>query len=222
MIRQLRIEELSEDGGAVEIGQLMKGEVILGRGPGCSVTLDNTAISRQHGMFVQIRQHWFYKDLGSTNGSWLNGLPLQEGQWKLVRAGDLMQIADVAIRLRALTNEGADSLMPPSHGISSAIVFSNNNFQDEYPIPENGPIVVVGGPRADLRLSETEESEVDPRLVIERRDGNLEISSLGEIPVFVNEEQVSEPMTLNDRDLVRISNYLILMNDPARAEPLKP
>lgn len=217
MIKELRIEELRDGSSAVEIGRLVKGEVIIGRGEGCGITVDNSAVSRQHGLFLRIRHHWLYKDLGSTNGSWLNGAPLTEGQWKLVRPGDLIQIADLPLRLKAFEaggEEGSESAGSSSFGIRSLIVFSNSNFLDEYPVPENGPILLIGGLRADLKLKEDDDDEQKLVLSIERRDSNIEVSGHADVPVFINEEQSLDTQVVEDRDIIRIGQYTILVNDP--------
>ncbi len=48
-------------------------QITIGRGKDCDITIDNTAISRQH---ISIAMHngiYFISDLGSTNGSFVNG-----------------------------------------------------------------------------------------------------------------------------------------------------
>ena len=74
--------------------------MFLGREPDApGIALNSKAVSRNHGFFVRCRNNWFYKDLGSTNGSFVNGNQVKSGQWSLVRNGSVVQVADVALRL---------------------------------------------------------------------------------------------------------------------------
>jgi hypothetical protein len=97
------------------------------------------------------------------------------------------------------------------------IVFSNNNFLDEYPIPESGPILTIGGARCDLKLKDGDESESDLSLSIERGGSGILVTGHGEVPVFINEEQSFEPQVVVDRDFIRILQYSIVVNDPFEA-----
>jgi len=53
---------------------LSEGEVVsIGRGQDCNITIDNTAISRQHVSLALNGGIYFVSDLGSTNGTFVNG-----------------------------------------------------------------------------------------------------------------------------------------------------
>jgi pSer/pThr/pTyr-binding forkhead associated (FHA) protein len=70
---------------------LDKPRIIVGRGPGVDLTLDDPAMSRQH-MAVEIRDGRFQvRDLDSTNGLMLNGRIITAGELKhrdRLKAGD--------------------------------------------------------------------------------------------------------------------------------------
>lgn len=58
--------------------------ILLGRGPGVDVMLDDKSISRQHAVLVLETDGWHVQDLGSTNGLEVNGAtigatPLKHG-----------------------------------------------------------------------------------------------------------------------------------------------
>jgi len=214
----LVIEQVSED-GRVELGRLESGEVTVGREPGpLGVTVENTAVSRHHGMFVRHRDHWFYRDLGSTNGSWVNGNRVEEGQWKLIRSGDVVQVADTALQLRADDDAPAQagSLSSfPNIGGRSLIVFSKKGeFFDEYPVPEYGRGLVIGGANPDLEI-EGDLFEL-PSLVIERRGEHVCAYSIAkEFPVYINGRENADLVQIKDADEIRISDYVVLFNDPS-------
>lgn len=47
--------------------------VVLGREPGCEVRLDTDGVSRRHARVEAVNDGWRVTDLGSTNGTFVNG-----------------------------------------------------------------------------------------------------------------------------------------------------
>lgn len=216
MKRQLRVE-IIQSGVQQEIGIVQGVQMLIGREPDeGGITVPNQAVSRNHGIFVRLRNHWFYKDLGSTNGSWINGVQAKEGVWKLVRAGDVLQLADAALSL----SEDADAAASgnqvtgfPALGGVSLIIFSKGEFLDEYPVPEYGRALVLGGSQGDLQV----EGNLDehPSLVIERRSMNVCAFPVARtLKVMLNEDLLSGSINLNDRDELRVAHYYIIFNNP--------
>lgn len=56
---------------------LPPGEALIGRSPDCLITLDDPLVSRRHGRLVSERGAVTYEDLGSRNGSRINGQKVQ-------------------------------------------------------------------------------------------------------------------------------------------------
>jgi pSer/pThr/pTyr-binding forkhead associated (FHA) protein len=52
---------------------LIKAEVVVGRRPSCDICLDFTNVSGKHCMLRMSNNVWHIRDLGSTNGTTLNG-----------------------------------------------------------------------------------------------------------------------------------------------------
>lgn len=55
---------------------LYKAELLVGRRPSCDICLDFNNVSGKHCMLRLFNQVWHVKDLGSTNGTTLNGAAL--------------------------------------------------------------------------------------------------------------------------------------------------
>lgn len=55
---------------------LKKTELVVGRRPSCDICLDFENISGKHCMLRLINQVWHVRDMGSTNGTTVNGAPL--------------------------------------------------------------------------------------------------------------------------------------------------
>jgi DNA-binding winged helix-turn-helix (wHTH) protein len=70
---------------------------VIGRAPGCDLQIDHQAVSRQHAVIMAEERRYYVKDLGSTNGSFLNGKQLEPGRRYPLHANDLFQITSVLV-----------------------------------------------------------------------------------------------------------------------------
>ena len=69
----------------------------LGRAKHCTIVLDDTFVSSEHAVVEYRAGRWWLVDRGSTNGTLLNGRPIQ-GEVG-VNAADVIGIGDVQLRL---------------------------------------------------------------------------------------------------------------------------
>lgn len=76
----------------------VNGPVIVGRSPGADIVIGAGYVSSRHARFHLMGQNLFVEDLGSTNGTAVNG-QLINGPVAL-KNKDLVMIGDVAIRVR--------------------------------------------------------------------------------------------------------------------------
>ena len=74
--------------------ELEPGPSQAGRGPGSAIKVRSSEVSSRHARFLRLGDAVFVEDLGSTNGTRLNGTPVV-GQTR-VREGDLVQMGNVA------------------------------------------------------------------------------------------------------------------------------
>ena len=72
--------------------------VVVGRDPRCDARLDSLRVSRQHCCMTEADGAVVVRDLGSTNGVWINGERVEFGQ---LRPGDELSIAHFRYRLEA-------------------------------------------------------------------------------------------------------------------------
>ena len=69
---------LSLDGMVIREYPLTKERTTLGRKPHNDIVIDNLAISGEHAMIMTILNDSFLEDLGSTNGTLVNGQPIKK------------------------------------------------------------------------------------------------------------------------------------------------
>ncbi|MEW6261950.1 MAG: FHA domain-containing protein [Thermodesulfobacteriota bacterium] len=68
---------LSLKGRELDKFLLGQGTVIIGRSLECDIRIDNPAVSRRHASLENVKDEYILTDLGSSNGTFLNGQPLK-------------------------------------------------------------------------------------------------------------------------------------------------
>jgi pSer/pThr/pTyr-binding forkhead associated (FHA) protein len=74
------------------------GEFIIGRGPECHVRPESPTVSRQHCLLRVAFDGVHIRDLGSTNGTLVNGTRVMQEQ--PLKDGDLLQLGPLVLQLR--------------------------------------------------------------------------------------------------------------------------
>ena len=93
----LKVEYAPEDSGLAGSEFPLGAETIMGRDPKSEIVLPEKVISSNHAkIYFDHGQYWL-EDLGSTNGTLLNGLPLSEPA--VLANGDRIKIGDYIFRL---------------------------------------------------------------------------------------------------------------------------
>jgi hypothetical protein len=77
---------------------VVRGPVIVGRSPGADIVIGAGYVSGRHARFSLMGQNLFVEDLGSTNGTAVNGELIAAPT--ALRSGDTVNVGDVAIRVR--------------------------------------------------------------------------------------------------------------------------
>lgn len=77
---------------------VVHGPVIIGRSPGADIVVGAGYVSGRHARFSLMGQNLFIEDLGSTNGTAVNGHSIVEPS--ALKNNDVVNVGDVAIRVR--------------------------------------------------------------------------------------------------------------------------
>lgn len=89
---RLMVEVGEPSGGIFEIGE----RVTIGRDPSCEVALTDPSVSRRHASIEWTYAGNVLRDLGSRNGTFVGGEPVDE---TTLVDGDLVQVGSAALRL---------------------------------------------------------------------------------------------------------------------------
>jgi hypothetical protein len=92
--RLVVVEPAARDGLEFALGP----DLTVGRAPGCSLVFDEQYVSQVHSRIFVRDGSVFVEDLGSTNGTWVNGARAV-GQMP-ARLGDRIQIGNVVLEVR--------------------------------------------------------------------------------------------------------------------------
>ena len=124
--RRIRMRGINGD---VE-GKTWESETILraGRLATLEIVLDDSSVSRRHAEIRATDKGWRVRDLGSTNGTFLNGNRLGPGEWA-VRPHDIVRFGNVTIvvdSVRDLAEEELDENTCPIENMQVAAVGSQS------------------------------------------------------------------------------------------------
>lgn len=72
-------------------------EVLVGRSPECDFVLDDQTVSSRHARLVYNLNQWWFEDLKSTNGSFLDGIRVEEPI--VVKDSDEIYCGDAIFRI---------------------------------------------------------------------------------------------------------------------------
>ena len=153
---------LSMDGLVLKEINLTKERTTIGRKPHNDVQIDNLAVSGEHAVIVTILEDSFLEDLGSTNGTVVNGQPIKKhflqnndvielGKYKLKYVAEAStgqaQAADfektMVLRPGAAKALGAAQASPAA---AAPAISSAKSFGDTAAMPTATPGAVAQGP----------------------------------------------------------------------------
>jgi hypothetical protein len=86
------------DPAVLEAPPPAQGSFAIGRSANCNRVFDDRTVSRLHAQLRWVNGGWVLSDLGSMNGTWVNGWRIDEA-W--IRDGDRVQLGAVRLRFKA-------------------------------------------------------------------------------------------------------------------------
>ena len=201
--------ELVKDGAVAEIFEPDGVMVSLGRELTNAVSIDSIGVSRQHGAILAAGNQWVYRDLGSTNGSSINGQVLKPHQLYLLREGAALRLGDTQLKF-SITGEGELNSEQ-----ASLLVFFNDRFEGErFFLPESDNTISIGGPGCDLVVEEQPIGD-EPLASVSSRDRFIiRVSETARLPTLLNGHMFHGSDELVDGDLLKIDAWEIVVNAP--------
>jgi two-component system, NtrC family, response regulator HydG len=92
----LRVIEGPATGASFDFDGTQPLRLLIGQGPACDARIDDPTVSRRHAALNEVAGRLLLRDLGSTNGTSVNGIPIVEVE---LRGGELIRMGDSGMLL---------------------------------------------------------------------------------------------------------------------------
>jgi EAL domain-containing protein (putative c-di-GMP-specific phosphodiesterase class I) len=113
---------------------------IVGRKPGASLCIPSPTVSREHAELTVVDRGLLLRDLGSTNGTFVNGTKVQQPY--TVHHGDLLQFGEIIFRVVQQTTEsGPQTIQADSCDRALALIQFDQLMTQRAVTPHVQPIV---------------------------------------------------------------------------------
>jgi pSer/pThr/pTyr-binding forkhead associated (FHA) protein len=123
--------------------EILDQEISLGRAPNCHVVLEDEKSSRKHALILRQGQVYVLRDLGSANGTFLNGVRVSESS---LSSGDQIKIGNTTFEFRVRSKDYAEKerdFLPvevtPDQSIPSDYRSLSPGLPG-YPMPDGGQV----------------------------------------------------------------------------------
>jgi pSer/pThr/pTyr-binding forkhead associated (FHA) protein len=144
---------VSIDGVVVKEVQLTKDRSTLGRRPYNDIVIDNLAVSGEHALLQMSDGRVTLEDLGSTNGTHVNGKPVVS---QVLANDDLIEIGKYKIRFLDSDSAAArspDHAGPSAHEGRGVLALDTDPVAGAYALDASGPRVrVINGTSAGREM----------------------------------------------------------------------
>ena len=98
LVQRLRVVEGPDAGAAYPLDAHAPSRILLGTSPACSIRLTDPTVSRRHVALEPIGRRYRLSDLGSTNGTFVDGVAVVEA---FVCGGEVIRVGSSALRAEA-------------------------------------------------------------------------------------------------------------------------
>lgn len=115
---------------------------VVGRNPGASLCIPSPTVSREHAELTVVDRGLLLRDLGSTNGTFVNGIRIQ--QPCTVRHSDLLQFGQVIFRVvQQCTESGPQTIQADSCDRALSLIQFDQLMTQRAVTPHFQPIVAM-------------------------------------------------------------------------------
>jgi methylglyoxal synthase len=159
----LTLDELQE----LDLASTIKGggELIIGRSPDSDLVLDNPDVSRVHAKFTFSAGNYYFWDLGSRNGSVINGKVAEKNERYALKDGDIITIGDYLLMVEQVTPLAEQLPETVFRSIDPALLSGKRTAQNvEQPQIANPPEVINEVPEPVINQSVASETPATEEL----------------------------------------------------------
>ncbi|MGB6100002.1 MAG: FHA domain-containing protein [Comamonas sp.] len=187
------------DGAVVKEVELIKPRTTLGRRPNNDIIIDNLTVSGEHAVLHLRDQAVEIQDLGSTNGTFVNGQPVER---QVLRDGDQIIIGKYEVRFADARQRFAKAVDAPER----------TSAPSPAPVPRDAFVRVLTGPGAgrEVVLTKVVTTLGKPGEVVasvtHRPHGFVLARVDGPVAPVINGQPVLEPQALKAGDRILLAD----------------
>lgn len=198
--------------------------LLIGRARTADIRLPFSVVSSRHLRLGRDEDgYWTIEELGSTNGTHLNGELLVQGPARVLSSGDELTIGEVAVSFidDAQQNSG-DFTLAQTGTLARKLVADALSFESN---DETAFIEVIGGPASGKRTLISD--GVDELVIGSRNDAWLTLDGLedeeiqikrsGDGFAFERLDDETEPRELRSKDRIELGVHTLVFFDPLEA-----
>ena len=150
---------------------LTPGDYVIGRNADCPIRVDADLVSRQHAKLILNYDHALIEDLGSSNGTQINGQPIPKAERTRLWPNQKIQVGTATIELRRLQGEPPTDLsLAPAQRALRDMLPAEMLREKKYDI---GAVVARGGMGAILDAREAAiERRVAMKVMLDTNDAD--------------------------------------------------
>ncbi|NHC35896.1 FHA domain-containing protein [Scytonema millei] len=180
-------------------------ECSIGRSPSASLVLDSADVSRLHGKIIQEGGNYYFIDIGSRNGSIVNGKLAEINQKYLLKPGDILRIGAFVLILEevdVIRQDLAETVFSHTHAVA---ISDRQNLQEQFSIDEiqldesgsdAGEATVIQLPSIVPEATEIPLSDRPTQIELDKIDPILELDPWQDLESEAKIERVSTPKSL--------------------------
>ena len=180
---------LSMDGLVLKEIPLTKERTTIGRKPHNDIQIDNLAVSGEHAVIVTILNDSFLEDLGSTNGTIVNGNPIKK---HFLQNNDVIELGKYKLKFVGEAAPAQAAPGKPAQPLGAIQLLSGGNAGKELELTK--PLTTLGKPGVQVA-------------VLTRRPQGYFITHVeGASRPTVNGQEIgAAPHSLRDHDVIELA-----------------
>lgn len=188
---QIRVQNGPDVGRIYKLDTLT---ITLGRDPLADITLNDPEISRQHARLIQTSDSYQIQDMGSTNGTFVDGYRLAADPIDLI-PGQEIALGEAVTLIYERSSIVAESTPPDESGAKTVALGSlaMADLQPEPdPEPEPEPVVETPPPAPEPEPKSASQDDLATMLDLERDDIEAELSARSDLVTEPDLEPVED------------------------------
>lgn len=190
---------------------LQQDEIRIGRGTRNDIVIHDNEVSREHLIIRRLPQGFELTDLGSNNGTYINGRAVDRPS--MLYSDCLIELGDSITLQFYISRTGS---LPHNRRFSLLLTTDQQATKQVYPLEKNETIIGRSG-NSDIQLVRAEMSR--EHFKITRTDAGFFVEDMGSTNgTWLNNQLVTEPTLITTSDIVHVGNTIVFQLDD---EPIK-